>query len=144
MKNFLKILKTLTKIIICFLLSIFFAGSILIDRMVVGANEETLLLAIFSLAMIPITWAVFFVKSKWYIKILYLLIFFSYILLPFMLPKVNHAWDKDQCYDDGICKEGLKWGGEIVTKEYCLKHGLTWDERNRSCYMYSKSNSENK
>ncbi len=130
-------MKTFIKIIICFLLSVFFAGSILIDIMIAGFNEETLFLVIFSLVMIPLTCAIFFIKSKGYFKILYVLILFGYMSLPFILPKSRLAWDKDQCYDDGYCKEGLKWAGEIVTKEYCLKHKLTWDERNRSCDMYS-------
>jgi len=137
MKMFLKVLKIILKIILCLLLSIFFLGSISIDTMVAGFNEETLLLAIFSLVMVPLTCAVFFIKSKWYVKFLYLLIFYGYINLPFILPKSRLAWDKDQCYDDGYCKEGLKWAGEIVTKDYCIKHKLLWDERNRSCDMYS-------
>lgn len=131
--------KLVIKIILCFLLSVFFAGSILIDMMVTGFNEETLFLAIFSLVMIPLTCVIFFIKSKWYFKILYVLILFGYTNLPFILPKSRLAWDKDQCYDDGYCKEGLKWAGKIVTKEYCLKHKLTWDERNRSCDIHSKS-----
>ena len=132
--------KIIFKIILSLLLSIFFIGSILIDMMVSGFNEETLLLAIFSLAMIPLTCAIFFMKSKWYFKVLYVLILFVYINLPFIMPKSRLAWDKDECYDDGYCKEGLKWAGEIVTKEYCLKHKLTWDERNRSCDMHSLKN----
>ncbi len=137
MKKFLKILKIIIKIIICFLLSIFFMGSIFIDMMTTGFNNESLLLIIFSLILIPITWAIFFVKSKWYLKILYLLIFSGYLQLPFLLPKSKVSWEKDLCYDDGYCKEGLKWAGEVVTKEYCLKHKLIWDEKNRSCNMYS-------
>jgi len=139
MKMFLKVLNILIKTTFCSILCLFFFSSIFIDRMVIGANEETLLLAIFSLAMIPLTCVIFFIKSKWYFKILYVLILFGYTNLPFILPKSRLAWDKDQCYDDGYCKEGLKWAGKIVTKEYCLKHKLTWDERNRSCDMYSKS-----
>ncbi len=91
MKAFLKMLKITLKIIIYFLLSVFFAGSILIDMMVAGFNEETLFLAIFSLLMIPITCAVFFINSRWYVKILYLLIFYDYINLPFVLPKSRLA-----------------------------------------------------
>lgn len=113
-------LKIIIKVIFCSLLSIFFIGSIFIDAMVAGFNEETLLLAIFSLAMIPLTCVIFFMKSKWYFKVLYVLILFGYINLPFIMPKSRLAWDKDECYDDGYCKEGLKWAGEIVTKEYCL------------------------
>lgn len=44
--------------------------------------------------------------------------------LPFILPKSRLAWDKDQCYDDDYCKEGLKWAGDIVTKEYCYYQEL--------------------
>lgn len=139
-----KILKIIIKTILCFVLCLFFFSSIFIDMMVAGFNNETLLLAIFSLAMIPITCAVFFIKSKWYIKILYLLIFYGYINLPFILPKTRLAWDKDECYDDGYCKEGLKWAGEIVTKDYCLKHKLIWDERNRSCNMRSETQTSEK
>jgi len=138
MNTFLNGLKITIKIILGLLLSIFFIGSTFIDAMVAGFNNETLILIIFSLAMVPLTWAVFFVKTKWYIKLLYVLIFFGYLQLPFILPKSRVAWDKDECYDDGYCKEGLKWAGEIVTKEYCLKHKLTWDERNRSCDMNKK------
>ncbi len=139
MNTFLNGLKITIKIILCLLLSIFFIGSIFIDAMIAGFNNETLLLIIASLIMVPLTLVVFFVKSKWYIKVLYLLIFCGYLQLPFVLPKSRVAWDKDQCYDDGYCKEGLKWAGEIVTKDYCLNHKLTWDERNRSCDMNSKS-----
>lgn len=138
MNTFLKGLKITVKIFFCFILCLFFFSSIFIDSMVVGLNEETLLLAIFSLAMIPITCVIFFIKSKWYFKILYVLVLFGYINLPFILPKSRLAWDKDQCYDDGYCKEGLKWAGEVVTKEYCIKHKHIWDERNKSCDMYSK------
>lgn len=139
MKSFFKVLKILIKIIICLLFSLLFFSSIFIDMMVAGLNHETLLLVVFSITMIPITWAVFFIQSKWYIKILYLLILFSYMTLPYILPKSKLAWDKDECYDDGYCKEGLKWAGEIITKDYCLKHKHIWDERNRSCDMYSKN-----
>lgn len=139
MKMFLKVLKILIKVIFCGILCLFFFSSIFIDRMVIGANEETLLLAIFSLAMIPLTCVIFFMKSKWYFKVLYVLILFGYINLPFILPKSRLAWDKDQCYDDGYCKEGLKWAGAIITKDYCLKHKLTWDERNKSCDMFAKT-----
>ncbi len=138
MKKTFKVLKILMKIIVCSILCLFFFSSIFIDSMVAGFNEETLLLAIFSLVMISLTCAIFFIKSKWYFKMSYILILFGYINLPFILPKSRLAWDKDQCYDDGYCKEGLKWAGEIVTKEYCLNHKLIWDEKNRSCNMYSK------
>ncbi len=64
----MNVLKIAIKIIFCSTLCLFFFSSIFIDRMVTGANEETLLLAIFSLAMIPLTCVIFFMKSKWYLK----------------------------------------------------------------------------
>lgn len=139
MKKLLKALKIITKTIICFLLSIFFVGSILIEMMTIGFNNETLLLIIFSLIMIPITWAIFFVKSKWYFKILYLLVFFSYLQLPFILPKSKLAWEKDLCYDDGYCKEGLKFKDGVMTKEYCLRKGKKWDDKRKECDMAIES-----
>src|SRR5574344_2119997 len=136
-------LKIIIKVIFCLLLSIFFIGSIFVELIVVGPCIEIRYIAIFSALMVFITWLLAFIKvkylNKWLKIIIFLVFLHLYFEFPYYFPNVKLAWDKDQCYDDGYCKEGLKWAGEIVTKEYCLKHKLTWDERNRSCDMYSKS-----
>lgn len=84
-------LKIIMKITFCSILCLFFFSSIFIDRMVIGSNEETLLLAIFLLVMIPLTCVIFFIKSKWYFKVLYVLTLLGYINLPFILPKSRLA-----------------------------------------------------
>ena len=46
-----------------------------------------------------------------------------------------YAINEDSCLDTGICAEGLKFGENILTKEYCLKKHFKWDDKRKECDM---------
>ncbi len=132
MKNFFKALKIIIKILLCFLLSVFFIGSIFINLLVAGPCLEIIYIAIFSFVMVPLTWLIAFAKIKyinWFGKIIiYIFLLYSYMEFPHLFPNIKLAWDDNICYDDGYCKEGLTWAGEKITEEYCLKHNQSSDK----------------
>jgi len=70
------------------------------------------------------------------------LIIFLFLVI-FLLPKVIHfakyAIDEDTCVDTGLCAEGLNFGKNVMSKEYCLKEGKKWDYKRKECDMAIES-----
>jgi len=113
-----------------------------------GFDFQIIFFILLSVALIISFWALIFVKIKPTRKILIflllLIIQLGYLQLSMLLPSVKKINNMEFFIDTGICAEGIKLKDGVMSKKYCLKHGLTWDARNRSCDMNSKSNSKNK
>lgn len=55
-------------------------------------------------------------------KIILLMLIFVGLLFAFkIIQKIKYFIDDDTCVDTGICAEGLKFGENVLTKEYCLQ-----------------------
>lgn len=70
---------------------------------------------------------------------LIILLFLVIFLLPKVMQFAKYAIDEDDCVDSGICAEGLKFGDEIMSKEYCLKKGKKWDDKRKEYDMAIES-----
>ncbi|HNW26059.1 MAG TPA: hypothetical protein PKI94_04635 [Candidatus Gastranaerophilaceae bacterium] len=68
--------------------------------------------------------------------------FILLIIILFLLKfihSVNDFINEDTCVDTGLCAEGLKFGNNILTKEYCLKKHFKWDDKRKECDMAIES-----
>lgn len=74
-------------------------------------------------------------KFKLSCLILFVIYFFSFKILPSVMYQIN----EDSCVDTGICAEGLKFGENILTKDYCLNKHFKWDDKRKECDMRSNS-----
>lgn len=73
-------------------------------------------------------------------KIILLILIFVGLLFAFkIMQKIKYFIDDDTCVDTGICAEGLKFGENILTKEYCLKKHFKWDYKRKECDMAIES-----
>lgn len=73
-------------------------------------------------------------------KILFFIILLTVLLfLPKVIHSIKYYIDEDSCVDTGICAEGLKFGKNILTKEYCLKKHFKWDDKRKECDMAIES-----
>ena len=73
-------------------------------------------------------------------KIILLMLIFVGLLFAFkIIQKIKYFIDDDTCVDTGICAEGLKFGENILTKEYCLKKHFKWDDKRKECDMAIES-----
>lgn len=73
-------------------------------------------------------------------KIVLLILIFIGLLFAFkIMQKIKYFIDEDSCVDTGICAEGLKFGKNILTKEYCLKKHFKWDDKRKECDMAIES-----
>lgn len=43
--------------------------------------------------------------------------------------------DRAMCADIGFCAEGLRFSDGVMNKEYCLKEGQKWDDKEKMCDM---------
>lgn len=84
-------------------------------------------------------WVSSFFKTPSKIKVLFIILFPIWLFSPFFLHSVMNAINEDDCVDTGICAEGLKFGDEIMSKEYCLQKGKKWDDKRRECDMAIES-----
>ncbi len=86
-------------------------------------------------------WAIFFIKTKIYIKLIYAILFILHFNLHSFLPSVMKQLDHNFCLDTGICAQGLKINTEHgrikINKENCLKYGWEWDEKRKWCDLRS-------
>lgn len=73
-------------------------------------------------------------------KIILLILVFVGLLFAFkIMQKIKHFIDEDSCVDTGICAEGLRFGKNIMTKEYCIKYKGKWDDKRKECDMAIES-----
>ena len=70
-------------------------------------------------------------KFKLSCLILFIIWGFSFKILPSVMYQIN----EDSCVDTGICAEGLKFGENIMSKEYCIKQGGKWNNKRKECDM---------
>ncbi|MFA6989821.1 MAG: hypothetical protein WC197_07110 [Candidatus Gastranaerophilaceae bacterium] len=100
-----------------------------------GFDSQIILYIILSFTLVIGFWSLIFVKIKPPFKILIFLLLLivqlNYLKLAILLPSVEKIFDmelcidinKDTCIDTGICAEGVRFGDDVVSKEYCLKKG---------------------
>lgn len=152
MKNFLtelllilkKIIIIILKLLFCLFFTIMAGYSIALIGTLGYADTKSLdwqvifyiTLGIFSILG---AWVNSFFKTPIKIKLLFIILFLIWLFSPRILPSVMRQFDYDIYVDTGICAEGIKLKDGVMSKEYCLKHKHIWDERNRSCNMYSKN-----
>jgi len=70
---------------------------------------------------------------------LFILILIMLFFLLKVLHKIKYFIAEDICVDIGICSEGLRFGNNILTKEYCLKKHFKWDDKRKECDMAIES-----
>ena len=143
MKNFLKLFFGIIKVLLCSIFTLIFgvwSTYILIIALTHPStfDWQMMIFAIFSLFIIIGIWLISFIKTTKIVKIIYSILLILYIFMPYILPSVMKQIDIDICIDTGICAEGVRFGNDIVSKEYCLKHGKKWDEKNKSCDFNEK------
>lgn len=97
------------------------------------------LCVIFSLILTIYSLIVFFFRTKLAVKIIYIILLFSYPYLSNSIPAIVKYENEDACTDVGICAEGVKWGKDIITKDFCLKNNWKWDEKRKSCNVREKT-----
>ena len=124
--NFLKILAALP-------LAILFLGDAIMVHLAKEQNWQTQFYIIFSVIMFFLLWSIFFVKINKKIACTLVFITIIYFNIWRLLPSVKYQFDDDTCVDIGICAEGLKFGKEVMSKEYCLKNHYNWDDKRKEC-----------
>lgn len=75
------------------------------------------------------------------IKILIgLLIILSFLISVFAVLALGYSLftNKEMCVDTGICPEGVKFKGYVITKDYCQKNNYKWDNENKTCNLREK------
>ncbi|MFA7658929.1 MAG: hypothetical protein WCY19_05810 [Candidatus Gastranaerophilaceae bacterium] len=73
-------------------------------------------------------------------KIILLILVLIILFFTFkIIQKIKCFIDEDFCVDTGICAEGLRFGENILTKEYCLKKHFKWDDKRKECDMAIES-----
>lgn len=141
---FKRILIVLVKLILCTIFTIFIGyGLALIGTLgIVDIKQldwQIILYVGFGIFLIISAWLNFFFKTPSKIKLLFVILFPIWFFSTFLLPSVMYAIDEDSCVDTGLCAEGLKFGKNVMSKEYCLKEGKKWDDRRKECDMEIES-----
>lgn len=126
--NFLKILVALP-------LAILFLGDAVMIHMAKEQDWQTQFYIIFSVIMFFTLWSVFFIRINKIIAFVLVFVTIIYFNIWRFLPSVEYEFDNDTCLDIGICAEGLKFGNEIMSKDYCLKNNYKWDDKRKECDM---------
>lgn len=80
-------------------------------------------------------WINSFFKTARNFKLGCLILFVIWVFSFKILPSVMYQINEDSCVDTGICAEGLKFGENILTKDYCLKKHFKWDNKRKECDM---------
>lgn len=135
-----RIMVSILKIFICISITLFvgyFAtiASVISNVGKQGFDWQVLLYIPVSVFTILGIWLVAFIKTKRNTKIIYVVIFFIWLISPRILPSVTRQFDYDTCVDIGFCAEGLKFNDGVMNKEYCLKEGKKWDDKEKMCDM---------
>lgn len=141
---FKKILIILVKLILCTIFTIFLGYWIALIGTLGFADSKHLnwqLVLYVSLGIFIIlgAWINSFFKTSDKIKLLFIILFPIWFLSTFVLHSVIYAIDEDTCLDTGLCSEGLKFGNNVMSEEYCLKKGKKWDDKRKECDMAIES-----
>lgn len=152
MKNFLTklllILKnsiiTAIKLLFCLFFTIMAGYSIAIIGFGASATKENfdwqiILYVGLGIFLILSIWINLFFKTARKFKLSCLILFIACIFSFKILPSVMYQINEDSCVDTGICAEGLNFGENILTKEYCLKKHFKWDDKRKECDMAIES-----
>ena len=70
---------------------------------------------------------------------LFILILIMLVFSIQLLHKIKYFIAEDICVDTGICSEGLRFGKNIMNKEYCIKYQGKWDDKRKECDMAIES-----
>lgn len=81
------------------------------------------------------TWINSFFKTAVKFKLVCLSLCIIWLFSFKILPSVMYQINEDTCIDEGICAEGLRFGDNAMSKEYCLKKGKKWDDKRKECDM---------
>ena len=130
----------LKKIFIIFLkilaglpLAILFLGDAVMIHLAKEPNWQTQFYIIFSVIMFFAIWSIFFIKANKIVAFVLVFVTIIYFNIWRFLPSVKYEFDNDTCLDIGICAEGLKFGKDVMSKEYCLKNHHKWDDKRKEC-----------
>lgn len=93
----------------------------------------------FGIFLILGAWVNSFFKTPDKVKLLFVILFPIWFFSTFLLHSVMYAIDEDTCLDEGLCAEGLKFGKNVMSKDYCLKNHHKWDDRRKECDMAIES-----
>lgn len=131
---------TIVKIFICLGITLFVGYFATIASVVAtigrqGFDWQVLLYVIVSAFTVLCIWLMAFIKTKKNTKIIYAVIFLIWLLSPRILPSVMRQFDYDTCVDIGICAKGIRFSDGVMNKEYCLKKGKKWDDKEKVCDM---------
>lgn len=63
------------------------------------------------------------------------MIFFIWLFAPRILDSVMRQFNYDYYVDSGICTEGVRFKDGVMNKEYCLKEGKKWHDKEKMCDM---------
>lgn len=136
MKSFLLFISVIIKVLICLILTFLFLGNLIVIS-TQNHDWQIKLYEYFSIFMIFVTWAIFFVKNNKICKFIYLCLFVLFMNIQNILPSVDNAFKVDLCFDNSYCYEGLKittqHGTITINKENCIKYGWEWDEKRKMC-----------
>lgn len=141
---FKKILIILAKLILCTIFTIFIGywvaliGTLGITD-IKNLDWQIIFYIGFGIFLIFGVWINSFFKTSDKIKLLFIILFPIWFFSPFLLHSVMYAIDEDSCLDTGICAEGLRFGKDVMSKEYCLKNGKKWDDKRKECDMAIES-----
>ena len=135
-----KILVAVVKIFICLGVTLFvgYFAAIASSTAVAGKQGfdwQVLLYVLAYVFTILGIWLVAFIKTPKNIKIIYAVAFFIWLFSPRIFPSVMRQFDYDTCVDIGICAEGVRFADGVMNKEYCLKKGKKWDDKEKMCDM---------
>lgn len=100
-----------------------------------GFDWQVLLYVLVSAYIVLGIWLLAFIKTKRNTKIIYAAILLIWLFAPRISPSVMRQFDFDTCVDIGICAEGLRFSNGVMNKEYCLKEGKKWDDKEKMCDM---------
>lgn len=135
-----KIMIAIVKILICLSITLFvgYLAAIASATAIAGKQGfdwQVLLYVLASIFTILGIWLISFIKMQRNTKIVYATIFLIWFISPRILPSVTRQFDYDTCVDIGFCAEGLRFSDGVMNKEYCLKKGKKWDDKEKMCDM---------
>lgn len=141
---FKRILIILVKLILCIIFTIFIGyWIVLIGTLGIAdikhLDWQIVLYVGLGIFLILGAWINSFFKTQDKIKLLFVILFPIWFFSPFLLHSVMNAINEDTCVDEGICAEGLKFGKNIMSKEYCIKQEGKWDDKRKECDMAIES-----
>lgn len=135
-----RIIFTVVKIFICLSITIFvgYFAAIASATAIAGKQGfdwQVLLYVLASVFTVLGIWLIGFKKTTKNTKIIYAAIFLIWLFAPRISPSVMRQFDFDTCVDIGICAEGLRFSDGVMNKEYCLKKGKEWNDKEKVCDM---------